>query len=111
MNDERLEEALRVSLRRQAAPAGFAARVLEKTAIPLPSPKPRVAVMRRPFTLALAAALAAVAIVPAVLVERQRTEAAKGLKAKRELLTALAIAGDQLRQARARVQKNTRDIQ
>jgi hypothetical protein len=103
--DDEMEKALRASLRREAAPPDFAAKVLAGTRQP---PK---SWLRRPFTLALAGALAAVAIVPAVVLDYQRREEAKGLKAKQDLLTALAITRDQLQHAREEVRKNTRNIQ
>lgn len=107
--DEKLEQALRESLRRSPAPPDFAAKVLAKTR---PSANgSRISWLRRPFTLALAAALMAVAIIPAVVLDHERREAAKGLKAKQDLLTALAITRDQLRHARDEIRRNTRSIQ
>jgi hypothetical protein len=107
--DEEMEQALRESLRRSAAPSDFAAKVLAKTR--QPARGSRMSWLRRPFTLALAAALMAVAIIPAVVLDYQRRETAKGLKAKQDLLMALAITRDQLRHARSEVRKNTRTIQ
>jgi hypothetical protein len=107
--DEELEQALRASLRRSAAPPDFAAKVLAGTR--QPAGGSRMPWLRRPFTLALAAALMAVAIIPAVVLDHQRREAARGLKAKQDLLTALAITRDQLQHARNEVRKNTRIIQ
>lgn len=116
-DNENLEKGLRASLRRTAAPPGFAGRVLARAGAPLPlpklpdEPKPPKFRLRRPFTLALAAALAAVAIIPAVVLEHRRRVEARGLKARQDLLTALAITRDQLRQAREKVRRNTRNIQ
>lgn len=107
--DEQMEQALREALGRTAPPRDFAAKVLAKTRQPARGSK--MSWLRRPFTLALAAALMAVAIVPAVVVDRQHRETAKGLKAKQDLLTALAITRDQLQHARNEVRKNTRIIQ
>jgi hypothetical protein len=107
--DEELEQALRESLRRSAAPPHFTAKVLAKTH--QPAGGSRMSWMRRPFALALAAALMAVAIIPAVVLDHQHREAAKGLKAKQDLLMALAITRDQLQHARNEVRKNTRIIQ
>jgi len=45
------------------------------------------------------------------VLDYQRREEAKGLKAKQDLLTALAITRDQLQHAREEVRKNTRNIQ
>jgi 7-cyano-7-deazaguanine synthase in queuosine biosynthesis len=58
---------------------------------------------RRPFALALAATIAAVAIVPAVVFDYQRREA-RGLKAEQDLMMALAITRTQLQMARAKAQ-------
>jgi hypothetical protein len=116
-DNENLEKTLRASLRRTAAPPDFAAKVLARTRAPLPFPQspagPKTAKswVRRPFTLAVAAALAGVAIIPAVVQEHQRREEARGLKAKRDLLTALAITRGQLQQAREKVRRTTRNIQ
>ena len=107
--EEALEQALRGSLRRSAAPPDFAAKVLAGTR--QPAGGSRMSWLRRPFTLALAAALMAVAIIPAVVLDHERRETARGLKAKQDLLTALAITRDQLRHARDEVRRNTRNIQ
>ncbi len=107
--DEEIEQALRESLRRSAAPPDFAAQVLAKTRRPTNGAK--TSWLRRPFTLALAAALMAVAIIPAVVLDHEHREAAKGLKAKQDLLTALAITRDQLQHARDQIRRNTRTIQ
>ena len=107
--DEEMEQALRASLRRSAAPPDFAAKVLAKTRPQ--SRGSRMSWLRRPFTLALAAALIAVAIIPAVVLDHEHREAARGLKAKQDLLMALAITRDQLQHARSEVRKNTRIIQ
>ena len=113
------EETVRETLRRENAPPGFAAKVLARTLLAQESaevpvsmvPKQRRTWLQRPFTLAVAAAVAAVAIVPAVVMDYQRREEAKGIKAKQDLLTALAITRDQLQQARAKVQRNVRFVQ
>jgi hypothetical protein len=119
-SDEKMEKALRASLRRQAAPADFAANILAKTRGPLrfpvfeggklPGPKLPKFWLRRPFTLALAAAVMAAAIVPAVVLDYQRREQARGLKAKQDLLTALAITRDQLQRAGDKVRRSTRSL-
>jgi len=66
---------------------------------------------RRPFTLALAAAVTAIAIVPAVVVDYKHREETKALQARRDLLTALAITRNQLQRVRAKVQRNVRFVQ
>ena len=76
---------------------------------PAPQGTRRIAVsrpeawFRRPFALALAATIAAVAIVPAVVFDYQRREA-RGLKAEQDLMMALAITRTQLQMARAKAQ-------
>jgi len=112
MND--FDEELRSALRREPAPPDFAAKVLAKAgtpAFPAGVSAVRKSWLQRPLTLALAATLAAVAIVPAVLLDYEHREQAKGLKAKRDLLTALAITRDQLQHAKEKVRRTTRIIQ
>lgn len=104
-NDD-LENQLRGALRREAAPTDFAAKIIARTPRSIarrPGPK-------RPLLLGMAAAVAAMAIVPSIVLDYQRREEEKGLKAKRDLLTALAITRDQLQQARTRVQQSTKII-
>ena len=117
MSESQLENALRESLQREAAPTDFAARVLAKTisaetAAAAASPKVHVmprakSWLQKPLTLALAAALAAIAIVPAVVFDYQRREEARGLKAKQDLMIALAITRDQFRQVKEKVHRTT----
>jgi hypothetical protein len=117
--NENIEVVLLEALRREPAPPDFAAKVLAKTVGPVANPQvdrkvirmePRPWV-RRPLTLALAAGVAAMAIVPAAVLDYRRREEMKGLRAKRDLLTALAITRDQLQQVRAKVQRNVRFVQ
>jgi len=114
MNDD-MDDALHNALRREPAPSGFAEQVLAKARTPAFSPTVqavRKSWFQRPFVLALAATMAAVAIVPAVLLDYEhREQQAKGLKAKQDLLTALAITRNQLQQAREKVQRTTRIAQ
>ena len=113
---EDMENALRSALRRTAAPPDFAARVLAGTRASVTFMKPPARAMRprfwlrRSFTLAMASALAVVAIVPAVVLDHKRREEARGLKAERDLLTALAITKVQLQQAGIKVRRTTRNI-
>lgn len=103
-----IDEQLRAALRREPAPKDFAAAVLAQTCGRAGAQAVRNVHRgfwrQRPFALALAAVIAAVAIVPAVVLDYQRREEAKGLKAKQDLLTALAITREQLRHARDEVQ-------
>ncbi len=109
MNEESLEKALRESLRREPAPADFAAKVLAGVKThsvvqmkPKPQSKPWIA---RPMALALAAAIGAMAIIPSVVLEyHHRREEARGQQAKHDLLIALAITRNQLQQVRQKVQ-------
>jgi len=106
MNEESLEKALRESLRREPAPADFAAKVLAATRPASVTEmkakaKPWIA---RPMALALAAAIGAMAIIPSVVLEYHRREEARGQKAKHDLLIALAITRNQLQQVRQKVQ-------
>ena len=120
MSEARLENVLRESLQREEAPPDFAAQVLAKTVESASSPKVLVmppapkSWLQKPVTIALAATLAAMAIVPAVVMDYQRRdEEARGLKAKQDLMTALAITRDQFRQVKEKVHRttNTRNTQ
>jgi hypothetical protein len=109
MSEHRLEDELRGALRRENPPADFAAKILAQTvdAHALRVVPKRPPIWQRPVGLAMAAAIAAMAIVPAVMVEQHRREQERGLKAKQELLTALTITREQFQQAKARVQQAT----
>lgn len=108
MNEESLEKALRESLRREPAPPDFAARVMKAAhAGKLQTYKPP----RRSFTLALAAAIASIAIIPAVIIDHQHREEEKRIRAQQDLLTALAITRTQIELARKKVEFATRNIQ
>ncbi len=115
MSEQRLENVLRESLRREDAPPDFAAKILARTVDSVPElsvvPKRPKSWLQRPVTLALAATLAAVSIIPFAVVDYQRREEARGLKAKQDLLTALAITQDQFRQTKERIQRTTRKTQ
>ncbi len=110
MSEYRLEDELRGALRREEPPAGFAAKILAQT---VGGPVLQVVTKRdrswfqRPVGLALAAALATLAIVPAAIVEQRRREQERGLRAKQELLIALAITREQFQHAKVRVQRAT----
>jgi hypothetical protein len=120
-----MDSELRAALRREPAPPDFAAKVLAKAGVAAPkdttspaaviSPvvemKPRTTWLHRPFALAIAAALTAFAIIPAVVIEHQHREEARGLKARQDLLMALAITQDQFQQAREMIRRTTRSTQ
>ena len=117
MSEQRLEKVLRESLQREEAPPDFAAKILAQTVGAGSSAKlsavPRrpKSWLQKPVTLALAATLAAMAIVPAVVMDyRRREDEARGLKAKQDLMLALAITRDQFQQAKEKVQRTTRNI-
>ena len=97
-----LEHEMREALRREPAPADFAARVLAKVsakAIPIP-------LWRRPVVaLAMAAGLAVAASIPPAISEYHRRQEARALEARRELLLALSITRNKLLQTRARLQR------
>jgi hypothetical protein len=95
-----LENELREALRREPAPDGFAARVLGKTRV--------IPFWRRPATLALAAGLAVAALIPSALLEHRRREEQRGIEARNQLVTALAITRVQLNQVKEKIRQNTR---
>lgn len=120
-----LERELREALRREPAPADFAARLLAKTGA-LPGATSRAIKpggktlhlgwhfgRRRPWwrrrsTLALAAALVLALLVPTELAEYRRREQQRGIEARDQLITALTITKVQLRHAKEQIRRNTR---
>ena len=109
-----MDEELGVALRREAAPPDFAAKVMAGTRAELravPVSAVRSTWVWKPFTLAVAAGLTAMAIIPAIVYENQRRDEARGMKAKQDLLTALAITRDQLEQTKEKIRRTTRTIQ
>lgn len=111
VHDEDLRAELRAALRREPAPAGFAAKVLARAAALNPPPKVYVIpVWRRPAVWALAAGLAIAAVIPSAVSEYQRRRELRALEARRELLLALSITRAKLRQTKERMQRNTRHI-
>jgi hypothetical protein len=97
-----LENELREALRREPAPADFAAKVLSRT---LAAP---ITWWRRPVTLALAAGLILGALIPTAISEYHERERLRALEARRQLIAALTITRVQLRQAKERIRRNTR---
>lgn len=96
-----LENELRDALRREAAPEGFADRVLARTRKAAPW-------WRRPVTLALAAALLMAIAIPSEIAESRLREQRRAIEARDQLITALAITRVQLRHAKAKIRRNTR---
>jgi hypothetical protein len=98
-----LEDDLRRALRRETAPADFAARILSKTTLA----KTRVLPFwRRPVTLAIAATLALAALIPPAVYQHRRQQ--RALEARDQLVAALAITRVQLEHVKERISRNTR---
>jgi hypothetical protein len=104
------EDDLRSALRQEPAPEGFAARVLEKakarTGKVIPFRRSSAAHKRQ--ALAMAAALALAAVIPAGLY--QHRERQRGMEARDKLLEALAITRVQLQQASGRVRHVAQNV-
>jgi hypothetical protein len=92
------EDELKAALRREPAPADFAARVLAKTRV-LPF-------WRRPAALATAAALTLTALVPSAVYQYRQHR--RAIEARDQLILALSITRAQLQQVRERIHHNTR---
>lgn len=93
-----IEDELRAALRREPAPADFAARILSKTHVSKTSPAP--------WTLAIAAALAFAALIPPAVHEYRREQ--RAIAARDQLIEALSITRIQLQQAKEKIRRNTR---
>jgi hypothetical protein len=97
------EDELRAALQREPAPADFASRLLAKTTMS----KARVLPFwRRPVTLAAAAALALMALIPTAAYQYRRQR--RAVEARDQLIEALSITRVQLEQVRERIRQNTR---
>jgi len=92
-----LEDDLRRALRPEAAPAGFAGRVVAKTRV--------IPIWRRPVVWSIAAGLAVAAVVPGVY-EYRRHE--RGIEARDQLLLALSITRVRLEQTKEKIEQDTR---
>jgi hypothetical protein len=99
LSDEDFEQELRAALRREAAPADFAAKLERR----LPAP-----IWRRPAVWAIAAAVLFAALLPPAVLEYRRERQAQALEARRELIVALRITNVKLRQTKERVERATR---
>lgn len=98
-----LEDDLRRALRREPAPADFAARILSKTTLA----KTRVLPFwRRPVTFAVAAALVLAALAPPAVYEYRRQR--RAVEARDQLILALSITKVQLQHVGERIRRNTR---
>ena len=104
-----LDDSLRAALRREPAPADFAAKVLAKAARDRALDKKVVAfpVWRRRAAWAIAAGLAVAALLPPAALEYRHRREVRALEAKKELLFALQITRAKLRQTRERVHRAT----
>ena len=101
------EDDLRSALRREPAPADFAAKVM--AAIPRQQQqRGAIAFPRRPATLALAAGLAIAAIVPSAVSEYRRRREERAMEAERQLIVALRITSIKLKQTREKIQRSAR---
>jgi hypothetical protein len=97
------EDELKVALRREPAPADFAARLLAKTT----ASKTRVLPFRRrPVALAIAAALALTALVQSAVYQYRQHR--RAIEARDQLILALSITRVQLQQVREKISRNTR---
>jgi hypothetical protein len=100
------DDALRAALRREPAPADFAAKVLARAA---PEPKAAaIPIRRRPIAWAIAAGLTIAALVPTGVSEYRRRREARALEARRELMVALAVTRVKLQQTREKLQRSAR---
>jgi hypothetical protein len=98
-----IEDELRAALRREPAPADFAARILSKTHVA----KTHLSkTSRAPWTLAVAAALALAALIPPAVHEYRRER--RAIAARDQLIEALSITRVQLQQAKEKIRRNTR---
>jgi hypothetical protein len=98
-----LEDDLRAALRREPAPADFAAKVLARTVLKRACVLP---FWRRPATLAIAAALILAAVIPPAAYEYKRQR--RAIEAREQLMVALSITKAQLVQAQEMIRQNTR---
>jgi hypothetical protein len=103
-----LEDDLRAALRREPAPADFAARILAKTypSKTCPAPFSVLSFRPRPVTLAIAAALALAALIPPAVHKYRREQ--RAITARDQLIEALSITRVQLQQAKEKIRRNTR---
>lgn len=95
-----LEDDLRRALRREDAPADFAAGVIEKTQAPA------LPFWKRPAVFAMAAGLAVAALIPPAIY--QYGEERRAREARDQLMVALSITRVQLQQVEEKIRQNTR---
>ncbi len=102
------EDDLRNALRREAAPDGFAERVIALAGSggakrPIP-----IALWRRPLVWALAAGLLVAAAIPPAASEYRRRREERAMAAKQELLLALTVTRVKLLKAQDKIQRTQR---
>ena len=107
------EDDLRSALRREAAPDGFAERVIALARSggaasggakrPIP-----IALWRRPLVWAIAAGLLVAAAIPPAASEYRRRREERAMAAKQELLLALTVTRVKLRKAQEKIQRTQR---
>lgn len=109
MKDDDFEAELRGALRQEPAPPDFAARVLARAAALAQKPKViEIPVWRRPATWAIAAGLTVTALIPPTVMEYRHRQELRAMEAQRQLYIALSVTQAKLRQAKERIQRNTR---
>jgi hypothetical protein len=98
-----IEDELRAALRREPAPADFAARILSKTHVV----KTHLSkTSRAPWKLTVAATLAFAALIPPTVHEYRREQ--RAIAARDQLVEALSITRVQLQKAKEKIRRNTR---
>ncbi|HYP12740.1 MAG TPA: hypothetical protein VEQ63_02355 [Bryobacteraceae bacterium] len=99
------DDELRSAFQREAAPDGFAERVMAR----LPERRNVIAMPRRQWSPSWRAAVAAmvIAAVGAGTYEHHRVEQAEGERAKEQLVFALEIATEKLQKTQAKVFRNS----
>lgn len=102
------EDQLREALRQEPAPADFRAKLMARVQAESGAAVVTAPWWKRRLSLALAAALVAGAVIPAGVLERQRLDRERGLAARNQLLTALAVTNSTLRHTREMIRRNTR---
>lgn len=104
----KLEEDLKLALRRELPSSDFAAKVLAKAAA-LEAPKQRkvivLPVWRKPAAWAIAAGITLAAIIPAGIAEHRQRQERRAMEAGRQLALALNITRVQLQKTKERLQK------
>lgn len=105
MEDKNLEDALRIALRREPAPVGFAQRVLAR-AVGEQHPGFFFALFHSPAFRFAATAVLVIAVVGGIFTyRRHERERVAGEEARQQLMLALRISGSKLQYAQHKVQE------